>query len=109
MKNVITLGKLIRLLLSSLPLLILLSVNMHTNTRNELTRLVMGTFFLVCVCKNIQGFHNSIQYVIMCLSISLTITHLICEVKILICKESSSKYANKIIQIAKHGNLNVLY
>ena len=48
MKNIITLGKLIRLLLSSLPLLVLLSVNVHTkNTRNELARLVMGTIFLV--------------------------------------------------------------
>ena len=48
MKNVITLGKLIRLLLSSLPLLVLLSVNVHTkNTRIELARLVMGTIFLV--------------------------------------------------------------
>ena len=43
-----TLGKLIRLLFSSLPLLVLLSVNVHTkNTRNELVRLVMGTIFLV--------------------------------------------------------------
>ena len=47
MKNIITLGKLIRLL-SSLPLLVLLSINVHTkNTRNELPRLVMGTIFLV--------------------------------------------------------------
>ena len=39
---------LIHLLLSSLPLLVLLSVNVHTkNTRNELARLVMGTIFLV--------------------------------------------------------------
>ena len=42
------LGQFKCLLLSSLPLLILLSVNMHTkNTRNELHRLVMGTIFLV--------------------------------------------------------------
>ena len=47
-KNVITLSKLIGLLLSSLPLLVLLSVNVHTkNTRNELARLVMGTIVLV--------------------------------------------------------------
>ena len=48
MKKVITLGKLICLLLSFLPLIVLLSVNVHTkNTRNELTRLVMRTVFLV--------------------------------------------------------------
>ena len=47
-KNVITLGNLIDLLLSSLPLLVLLSVNVHTKyTRNELARLVMGTIVLV--------------------------------------------------------------
>ena len=55
-KNVITLGKLIGLLLFCLPLLFLLSflflktptINIHTkNTRNELSRLVMGTIFLV--------------------------------------------------------------
>ena len=47
MKNVISLGKLIRLLLSSLPILVLLSVNVHTkNTRNEFARLVIGTIFL---------------------------------------------------------------
>ena len=52
MKNVITLGKLIRLL-SSLPLLVLLSVNMHTkNTRNELARLVMGIIFSSFVASN---------------------------------------------------------
>ena len=46
MKNVITLGKLIGLLLFSLPLL--LSINMYTkNTRYELARLVMGTICLV--------------------------------------------------------------
>ena len=40
-----TLGKLIHLLLSSLPLLVLLSVNVHTKiTRIELA---MGTIFLV--------------------------------------------------------------
>ena len=45
MKNVITFGKLIRLLLSSFPLLVL---NVLTNnTRNEVARLVMGTIFLV--------------------------------------------------------------
>ena len=44
-KNVITFAKLIRLLLSSFPLLVL---NVLTNnTRNEVARLVMGTFFLV--------------------------------------------------------------
>ena len=48
MKNIKTLGKLIGLLLFCLPLLLLLSINMHTkNTRNELSRLVMGTIFLV--------------------------------------------------------------
>ena len=48
MKNAITLGKLMPLLLSSLPHLVLLSVNVHTtNTRYELTHLVMGTIFLV--------------------------------------------------------------
>ena len=48
MKIVITLSKLISLLFSSLPLLVLLSVNVHTiNTRNDLARLVMGTVFLV--------------------------------------------------------------
>ena len=47
-KNVITLGKVIGLLLYSLPLLVLLSVNVHTKyTRNELARLVMGTIVLV--------------------------------------------------------------
>ena len=48
-KNFITLGKLMCLLLSySLPFLTLLSVNVHTkNTKNELTCLVMGTVFLV--------------------------------------------------------------
>ena len=50
MKNVKTLGKLIRLLLSSLPLLVILSVNVRTkNTRNELARLVMGIVFLVII------------------------------------------------------------
>ena len=52
MKNVITLGKLIGLLLLFCLLLLLffLSINVHTkNTRNELTRLVMGTFFLLNV------------------------------------------------------------
>ena len=49
MKNVITLGKLIGLLLLfCVPLLLLLSVNVHTkSTRNELARFVMGTIFLV--------------------------------------------------------------
>ena len=47
-KNVITLGKLICLLLSSLPFLVLLSVNVHTKyIRNELARPVMGTIVLV--------------------------------------------------------------
>ena len=47
MKNVITLGKLIGLLLFCLPLFLFLSVNVHTkNTRNELSHLVMGTIFL---------------------------------------------------------------
>ena len=51
-KNVITLGKLICVLLSSLPLLVLPSVNVHTkNTTNELARLVMGTIVLVGKCK----------------------------------------------------------
>ena len=45
MKNVITCGKLIGLLLFCLPLL--LSINVHTkNTRNEIACLVMGTIFL---------------------------------------------------------------
>ena len=45
MKNVITMGKLIGLLLFCLPFL---SINIHTkNTRNEFARLVMGTIFLV--------------------------------------------------------------
>ena len=53
MENVITLGKLIGLLLFCLPLLLSIFVvenyNLftHKNTRNELARLVMGTFFLV--------------------------------------------------------------
>ena len=52
MKNVITLGKLIRLLLTSLPVLVLLSVDMHAKiTRTELARLVMGTIFLVILQK----------------------------------------------------------
>ena len=58
MKNVTTLGKLIGLLLSSLPLLVLLSVNVHTKNRmNELAHLVMGTLFLVhvCVCVCVKG------------------------------------------------------
>ena len=47
MENVITLGKLIGLLFC-LP--ILFSINVHTkNTRNELTRLVKGTIFLVII------------------------------------------------------------
>ena len=38
------------LLLFCLPLLLLLSINMHTkNTTNELARLVMGTIFLVYI------------------------------------------------------------
>ena len=63
MKNVITLGKLIGLLLLfCLLLLLLLSVlflktptsyiNVHTkNTRNELARLGMETIFLVIIVK----------------------------------------------------------
>ena len=52
-KNVTTFGKLIGLLLLSLPLLLLLSVNMYTkNIRNELARLVMGTIFLVIIIMN---------------------------------------------------------
>ena len=49
MKNVISLGKLIGLLvLFYLPLLLLLSINVHKkNKRNELARLVMGTISLV--------------------------------------------------------------
>ena len=48
MKNVITLDKLIRLLLSSLPFLVLLSVNVHAkNTRNELTHPVMGMMMMM--------------------------------------------------------------
>ena len=45
MKNVITLGKLIGLLLFCLSFL--LSVNVHTKNTNELACLVMGTIFLV--------------------------------------------------------------
>ena len=49
MDNVITLGKLIGLLFC-LPLLLLLSINVHTkNTRNELARLVMGIIFPVFI------------------------------------------------------------
>ena len=48
MKNVATFGKLIGLLFFCLPLLFLLSINMYTKTkRTELTRLGMGTIFLV--------------------------------------------------------------
>ena len=48
MNNVITFGKLIGLLLFCLLLHLLFSINMHTNnTRNELTRFVMGTILLV--------------------------------------------------------------
>ena len=55
MKNVITLGKLICLLLSSLPLVVLLSINVYTkNTRNELVYLVMGTIFLVYNILNLS-------------------------------------------------------
>ena len=51
MKNVITLGKLMRLLLFCLPLLVL-SINMRTKTtRNALARLVRGTIFLVIYTK----------------------------------------------------------
>ena len=60
MKNFITLGKLIRLLFS-LPLLVLLSVNVHTkNTRYELARLVMGSIFLVGerVSETLSGLFN---------------------------------------------------
>ena len=36
--------------LSSLPLLVILSVNVHTkNTRNELARLALGTILLLCM------------------------------------------------------------
>ena len=56
MKNVITLGKLIRLLLSSLPLLVFLSVNVRTiNTRNELALLVVGIIFLVNLIQASSG------------------------------------------------------
>ena len=56
MKIIITLGKLIGLLLFCLPLLLLLSVNMHTkNTSNELARPVIGTIFLVYIVTNIQA------------------------------------------------------
>ena len=49
MKNVITSGKLIGLLLLfCLPLLLFLSIDVHTKyARNEFARLVMGTIFLV--------------------------------------------------------------
>ena len=47
MKNVITLGKLIGLLLL-FSLSLLLSVNVHTKTtRNELAHLVMGTIYSI--------------------------------------------------------------
>ena len=48
MKNVITLGKLIGLLLLFCLPLLFLSIHIHTkNIRNELTHLVMGTILLV--------------------------------------------------------------
>ena len=51
MKSYITMGKLIALsFLFCLPLLLFLSINVHTNkmfSRNELARPVMGTIFLV--------------------------------------------------------------
>ena len=48
MKNVITLGKLIGLLL--LCLLLHLTINVHIkNTSNEITRVVMGTIFLIYI------------------------------------------------------------
>ena len=54
-KNVITMGKLIGLLLFCLPPILLLLVNVHTKkTRNEFARLVMGTIFLV---KNHNKLH----------------------------------------------------
>ena len=53
MKSYITMGKLIALsFLFCLPLLLFLSINVHTNkmfSRNELARPVMGTIFLVLV------------------------------------------------------------
>ena len=65
MKNVITLGKLIRLLLSSFPLLLLLSVNVHTkDTRNELARLIMGTTFLVYIhMYSVTKIHRKIHVI----------------------------------------------
>ena len=59
MKNVITFGKLISLLLLfCLPLLLFLSINIHTKkmTRNELSRLAVGTIFLVII--------NIVSYVV---------------------------------------------
>ena len=51
MKNIITFGKLISLLLMfRVPLLLFLSINIHTkNTRKEFARHVMGTIFLAIV------------------------------------------------------------
>ena len=53
MKNVITFGKLISLLLMfCLPLLHFLSINIYTKiTRNEFVRPVMATIFLVIITK----------------------------------------------------------
>ena len=54
-KNVISVGKFIGLLLFCLPLLLLLLLSIlkgHTkNSRNELVRLVMGTIFLVVLTQ----------------------------------------------------------
>ena len=67
MKNVITLGKLIGLLLYCLPLL--LSVNVHTkNTRNVLAHPVMGTIFLVIASgETLSGlFNRDSRYICVC-------------------------------------------
>ena len=55
MENVITLGKLIGLLLCSLPPLYFVFKNIK-NTKNELARPVMGTVFLVKRASGAKGF-----------------------------------------------------
>ena len=89
MKNVIALGKLIGLLFSSLPLLVLLSVNMHTkNSRDELARLVMGTTFLV---KLLLLLHHIVtdSCIVLCFastSILSIFKYLLYEVEMCVCR-----------------------